>query len=740
MFWLKDKTVMITGGTGSFGKKCAQILLEQAQLKRLILFSRDEQKHVNLQRTLFPPSKYPQIRYFVGDVRDEQRLRYAFRDVDYVIHAAAMKHVDMAEYNPHECISTNVTGAKNVIQASIECGVKKVIALSTDKAAGPINLYGATKLCSDKLFVACNSLSGKDGTRFGVVRYGNVLGSNGSVVPFFQSQREKGVLPITDAEMTRFIITLEQGVWFVLDSMQKMFGGEVFVPKIPSTRILDIATAVAPECKTEIVGIRPGEKLHEVMIPADEARLAVEYDDHFIIRPTQRSWTSEIPYYDISGTPCPRGFSYTSDNNDRWLTPEMLRELVDEPDQPAATLKIRSADGSPRQPTRTLPYSKQSIDQCDIDSVLKVLRSGWLTTGPVVQQFEDAVAKHVAADHAVSFSNGTAALHAAVATAGFGPGDEVIVPAITFVATANAVVYAGAKPVFADVDPETLLMDPQDVMRKISKRTRGIITMDYGGQPCDYPTFKKIAEQNQLVLIADSSHSLGARSFGRPIPDWVDMACYSFHPVKPMTTCEGGMVVTARPDYATQLKTFRNHGITTDHHQRAIDGTCHYDMQSLGFNYRLSDVHCAMGISQLAKLDGWQSQREQIAAAYHQQLGSITGVKPLQVASGAIHAHHLFAVRWSESATGVSRDSAITQLRESGIRANVHYRPVYDHTFYKNYFENRKLHACPNADAAFPELISLPIFPAMTDEDVTRVVTSLRLIIDSAISSRQEVA
>ena len=214
MFWLKDKTVMITGGTGSFGKKCAQTLLHQAELKRLILFSRDEQKHVALKRSLFPPDRYPEVRYFVGDVRDEKRLRYAMRGVDYVIHAAAMKHVDMAEYNPHECISTNVGGAENVIHASIECGVKKVVAMSTDKAASPINLYGATKLCSDKLFVACNSLAGKDGCRFAVVRYGNVLGSNGSVVPFFEKQREKGVLPITDMEMTRFIITLQQGVNF----------------------------------------------------------------------------------------------------------------------------------------------------------------------------------------------------------------------------------------------------------------------------------------------------------------------------------------------------------------------------------------------------------------------------------------------------------------------------------------------------------------------------------------------
>lgn len=328
MFWLKDKTVMITGGTGSFGKKCAQTLLQHSKVKRLVLFSRDEQKHVAIRRSLFPPDRFPQVRYFVGDVRDEKRLMYAMRGVDYVIHAAAMKHVDMAEYNPHECISTNIRGAENVIHASIESGVKKVIAMSTDKAASPINLYGATKLCSDKLFVACNALAGKDGCRFAVVRYGNVLGSNGSVVPFFEQQKEKGVLPITDGAMTRFIITLQQGVDFVLDSMNRMVGGEVFVPKIPSTRIMDIAEAVAPGCRTEIVGIRPGEKLHECMIPTDESRLAVEYDDFYIIRPSQRSWDSEPAYYETSGKPCKKGFCYASNSNDRWLTPRMLRELI----------------------------------------------------------------------------------------------------------------------------------------------------------------------------------------------------------------------------------------------------------------------------------------------------------------------------------------------------------------------------------------------------------------------------
>ncbi|MFK7767056.1 MAG: UDP-N-acetylglucosamine 4,6-dehydratase (inverting) [Mariniblastus sp.] len=328
MFWLKDQTVLITGGTGSFGKQFAQHLLNNAQLKRLIILSRDEQKHVNMRRNFFPQDQYPQVRYFVGDVRDEQRLRRAFQGVDYVIHAAAMKHVDVAEYNPQECIRTNIGGAENVINAAIDCGVKKVVALSTDKAAGPINLYGATKLCSDKLFVAANSLSGESGTRFSVVRYGNVWGSNGSVVPFFQKQAATGTLPITDPKMTRFIITLQDGVELVIKAFERMDGGEIFVPKIPSTTVLDIATAVAPQCETKVIGIRPGEKLHECMIPADEARHTLEFDDHYIIQPAFRSWSSKPPAYAKSGKPCEIGFCYASDNNSEWLNVEQLRKMI----------------------------------------------------------------------------------------------------------------------------------------------------------------------------------------------------------------------------------------------------------------------------------------------------------------------------------------------------------------------------------------------------------------------------
>lgn len=322
---LNGKVILITGGTGSFGKKCTEIILKKYKPKKLIIFSRDELKQFEMAQK-FPHSKYPCMRYFIGDVRDKERLYRAFHGVDYIIHAAALKQVPTAEYNPFEAVKTNIIGAENIINVAIDQGVQKVIALSTDKAANPINLYGATKLCSDKLFIAGNAYVGKDDTAFSVVRYGNVVGSRGSVIPFFLKQKETGVLPITDPRMTRFWILLEQGVSFVLDCLNRMVGGELFVPKIPSMNIMNLAKAICPECKTEIIGIRPGEKLHEVMIPRDDARRTLEFDDHYLIQPDFRFWSRR--FESNIGKPVPEDFEYNSGTNSWWLTVEELREMI----------------------------------------------------------------------------------------------------------------------------------------------------------------------------------------------------------------------------------------------------------------------------------------------------------------------------------------------------------------------------------------------------------------------------
>lgn len=323
---LDGKSILITGGTGSFGKKFTEVVLNNFTPKRLIVFSRDELKQYEMSQQ-FPTSKYDCMRYFIGDIRDKERLQRAFRGVDYVIHAAALKQVPAAEYNPFEAVKTNILGAENIINVAIDKGVKKVIALSTDKAANPVNLYGATKLCSDKLFIAGNAYTTRDETKFSVVRYGNVLGSRGSVIPFFVKQREKGILPVTDPRMTRFWITLEQGVNFVQDCLQRMVGGELYVPKLPSMSIMDLAKAVAPECKVEIIGIRPGEKLHETMIPQDDARKTLEFKDYYIIQPDFRYF--ERRFTNNGGAPVPEDFEYNSGTNTWWLKTEELQKILE---------------------------------------------------------------------------------------------------------------------------------------------------------------------------------------------------------------------------------------------------------------------------------------------------------------------------------------------------------------------------------------------------------------------------
>lgn len=318
------KSILITGGTGSFGTRFIQKMIAQHKPEKLIVYSRDEYKHYVLGQKI----QHPSLRFFVGDVRDLSRLELAMKGVDLVVHAAAMKHVPIAEYNPMECIKTNVNGADNVVRAALDCGVDKVIALSTDKASNPINLYGATKLASDKVFIASNNLSGADGTKFAVVRYGNVVGSRGSVIPFFRQLIDNGAdhLPITDERMTRFWITLDQGVDFVTSCFEMMDGGELFVPKIPSMRIVDLAKAMAPKLPHKLVGIRPGEKIHEVMITEDDARTTIELKDRYVIEPSL-NWWSYKGHRDL-GAPVAEDFRYSSEINTQWMTHDELTDII----------------------------------------------------------------------------------------------------------------------------------------------------------------------------------------------------------------------------------------------------------------------------------------------------------------------------------------------------------------------------------------------------------------------------
>lgn len=325
---LSSSSILVTGGTGSFGKKFVKTVLENyPHIKRLVIFSRDELKQFEMAQE-FPTKRFPQLRYFIGDVRDVERLKRACENIDIIVHAAALKQVPTAENNPTECIKTNINGAENIINAAISCGVKKVIALSTDKAAAPVNLYGATKLCSDKLFIAANNIKGSRELTFSVVRYGNVIGSRGSVIPFFLKKKKDGILPITNKDMTRFNITLDQGVDMVLHAIQNAWGGEIFIPKIPSYKITDVADAVSPDCHKELVGVRPGEKIHEEMITESDSLNTWDCGKYYTILPSIHQWNLEDYTKKFNATKVPEGFKYNSGTNSEWLTIEDIRDQI----------------------------------------------------------------------------------------------------------------------------------------------------------------------------------------------------------------------------------------------------------------------------------------------------------------------------------------------------------------------------------------------------------------------------
>ena len=372
-----------------------------------------------------------------------------------------------------------------------------------------------------------------------------------------------------------------------------------------------------------------------------------------------------------------------------------------------------------------IPYGKQSIGDEDIRAVLDVLRSDWLTTGPKVAEFEELFAREVGTAHAVAVSSGTAALHAAAYALDVGPGDEVIVPSMTFAATANCVVFRGGTPVFADVDPDTLLLDPASAEARVTRRTRAIIAVDYAGQPCDYDALRALAERNGLALADDACHALGGRYKGRPVGSLADLSTFSLHPVKHITSGEGGMVTTDDPGLAKRMRLFRNHGITTDHRQREASGSWFYEMVDLGYNYRLTDFQCALGASQLGKLPVWVLRRREIAARYDAAFADAPGIRPLAVRPDAYHAYHLYVIRLEAREPGKDRAAIFRSLREAGIGVNVHYIPVHLHPYYRKRFGTRP-GDCPVAEAAYERILSLPMYPGMSDGQVDEVIGAVR--------------
>ena len=376
-----------------------------------------------------------------------------------------------------------------------------------------------------------------------------------------------------------------------------------------------------------------------------------------------------------------------------------------------------------------LPYARQTVDQDDVEAVAATLTGSWLTTGPAVAAFEQAIAAYVGAREGVAVSSGTAALHAAAFAAEIGPGDEVIVPAITFAASANCVLYMGGRPVFADVHPGTLNLDPDDAKRKITPRTKAIVAVDYAGQPCDHAALRALADAHGLTIIEDAAHALGATYHGRKVGALHELTTFSFHPVKHITTAEGGAVVTDNPELAARMRAFRSHGITTDFRQRAEAGSWVYEMIALGYNYRLPDLNCALGLSQLAKLSGWLDRRRTIAAQYIAAFADLPTLHVLDVLPDSEPAWHLFVIRLDLARLRVGRKEVFAALRAENIGVNVHYIPVYWHPYYRQLGYDRGL--CPVAEAAYETLISLPMFAAMTDQDVTDAIVAVRKVLEA---------
>ncbi|MGA7991381.1 MAG: UDP-4-amino-4,6-dideoxy-N-acetyl-beta-L-altrosamine transaminase [Thermoanaerobaculia bacterium] len=374
-----------------------------------------------------------------------------------------------------------------------------------------------------------------------------------------------------------------------------------------------------------------------------------------------------------------------------------------------------------------LPYGRQWLDGEDLAAVASALLSDFLTTGPRVAEFERQFASFVGAPHAVAVSSGTAALHSAMGALGIGPGDEVIVPAITFAASANCVVFQGGVPVFADVDPGTLLIDPQSVENRLSARTRAVIAVDYAGQPCDYSRLREVVSAAKLALISDGCHAIGARDGEQLVGSVADMTAFSLHPVKHITTGEGGVVTTGSESVARAMRRFRNHGIESDSRERELAGTWRYEMIELGYNYRLTDFQCALGMTQLGKLPGWLARRRAIAAMYDAAFADLRGVRPLDRRPGTLHAYHLYVVRLDLEYLGTDRATVYRALREEGIGVNVHYIPVHLHSYYVKRFGTRR-GMCPNAEAAYEEIITLPLFPRMSDEDVRDVIDAVNKV------------
>ena len=607
-------------------------------------------------------------------------------------------------------------GAQNLIEACLDTGVQRVVALSTDKAAAPINLYGATKLCSDKLFVAANNIKGSRDIRFSVVRYGNVMGSRGSVIPLFLERRASGVLPITDERMTRFNISLQEGVDMVLWSIGFAWAGEILVPKIPSYRITDVATAIGPECRQELVGLRPGEKIHEEMITASDSFNTVDLGRYFSILPTAGLYSID-EYRERNGGTRGAGGLRLQQRRESALPERARTARADRAERDCLSI-----------PMTSIPYSRQDITEQDVEAVASALRSDFLTQGPGVPTFEAAFAARHEVRHAVAVANATAGLHIACLALGLGPGDRAWTTPNSFVASANCVRFCGASVDFVDIDAATRNMSLPALRARLEVAARDgslpklVIPVDFAGLPCDLREMRELADRYGFRLLSDSSHATGASYQGRPIGgQHAHATVFSFHAVKIVTTAEGGMVATQDDAVAQRLRLLRSHGITRDpaEMEDAPEGPWYYEQQVLGFNYRLTDLQAALGTSQLRRLDGLHARRIELADRYDQMLAGLPLRLPARLPD-RVSAWHLYVVEIDAQRCGAARADVFARMRAAGIGVNVHYIPIHLQPDYRRL--GFRPGDFPAAERYYGAALTLPLFPAMSAEQQARVV------------------
>lgn len=675
------KNILITGGTGNLGKKFVEILLKNYKPNKIVIYSRNELRQYEMQEEFQSQC----MRYLIGDVRDFDRLKLAMKNVDYVIHTATLKNISITEYNPSECIKTNIHGSENIIHAAIENNVKKIISLSATKSVTPSNLYESTILTSDKLFIAANNLVAKElNTQFSVVRYASTFESSEYIESYFQKLINIGIEPklIENIKRANIFFTLEDGVHFVLKSFERMQGGEMFIPKVSSRKIIELTLTLAKDLRHDVLDIyNHDDETKNNILDINNSNVRIEFDDHYVVQPTLKSKSVDF-----------------------------LKNTIGEKGTPSRNF---------------IPYGKQLIEQDDINSVVNVLKSEYLTTGPRVKEFEDMLSSYCGAKYTVAVSNGTAALHLASLVL-LNEGDKVLTTPNSFLATSNSILYVAAKPIFIDITKDgNIDLDLCEEAMKLDPSIKAIYVVAFSGNMINQKKLNYLKNTYNIKILEDCAHAIGAKYGDVNAGSCVNSDCsiFSFHPVKHLTTAEGGAITTNSKEIYDKLMRLRNHGI----YKNLIMEPWVYEMKDLGFNYRVTDLQCALGISQLKKLNLFVETRFEIAKKYDYAFQN-TIVKPLYTFDGN-SSYHLYVVQVEFSKIKINKVELFNYLRDKKIGIQLHYIPINKQPYYKNLGYGNE--TTPNMDKYYEECFSLPMYPLLKEEEQNYVIQTLLEVLNT---------